>query len=228
MLCYWSSLVTSDVIKLSQRIYDVQMSGLRSGWLSSVRNHLLELDMFELWVNQELGCSREVFKSNVKKGLFKLQSKEAFDSFSLSNKAILFKQLIADNDPSKPSWYISALTDPVIIRNIAAIRMHNHRLSVEVGSWNQIEFSARYCTFCQCLEDEYHFVLQCPRYNVLRKKFIDNALIARPSMLHLIQLLNSESIYVLNRLGIFLKRSFKMPREIDNVLGYPSQDEQDQ
>ena len=217
MLCYWSSLVKSDKGKLSQKVYDLQLPGFTSKWLTCVRNDLIDLDMFDYWVDQDIDVSRDVFKKAVKKGLYHLQNREALEFFEGSNKALLFKQLVHDKEPSKMAWYLEHLTDPSIYRSIAAIRLRNHRLSVETGSWDGTDFNARLCTQCNILEDEFHFVLQCTRYNALRHKFIHSDHSTRPNMLKFIQLLNTEDICILNRLGIFLKRSFKLHRNINNV-----------
>ena len=52
------------------------------------------------------------------------------------------------------------------------LRVSSHRLSSESGRWskpNPTLLSERNCLFCNLLEDEYHFVLECNSYNTLRK-----------------------------------------------------------
>ena len=53
--------------------------------------------------------------------------------------------------------------------------MSSHRLKVETGRWQQpiaIAFNERKCTLCLKLEDEFHFLLECPLYKDLRKKYV--------------------------------------------------------
>ena len=50
--------------------------------------------------------------------------------------------------------------------------MSPHRLEIEMGRWarpERIEFDDRKCKLCKKLEDEFHFVLECPLYDDIRK-----------------------------------------------------------
>ena len=51
-------------------------------------------------------------------------------------------------------------------------------------------YDERKCRVCNILEDEFHFIFECPVYSDLRKLYIDKYYINRPSMLKLIELLN--------------------------------------
>ena len=51
------------------------------------------------------------------------------------------------------------------------LRLSSHRLEVETWRWarpNAIPFEERRCTSCHSLEDAFHFVLECSRYNYLQ------------------------------------------------------------
>ena len=57
--------------------------------------------------------------------------------------------------------------------------MSAHRLEVEAGIWhkpNTIPYNERKCQLCNTLEDEFHFLLECPLYYDLRKALIDTFL----------------------------------------------------
>ena len=59
------------------------------------------------------------------------------------------------------SKYLNAL-------HVSKLRMSSHRLEVKAGRWvkpNRIPLIERKGVFfCDVLEDEYHFVLECPAY----------------------------------------------------------------
>ena len=44
---------------------------------------------------------------------------------------------------------------------------------IEIGRYNQTTKDNRYCPFCGCnvIEDEVHFLFQCPTYSMIRNKF---------------------------------------------------------
>jgi len=53
--------------------------------------------------------------------------------------------------------------------------MSSHRLKVETGRWQKqtaIPFNERKCTLCLKLENELYFLLECPLYEYLRKKYV--------------------------------------------------------
>ena len=57
------------------------------------------------------------------------------------------------------------------------------------------------------IEDEYHFILQCPLYNDIRMKFILKYYHKRPSVLKLTQLLTSQNNKELSSLGHYLLKA---------------------
>ena len=60
-----------------------------------------------------------------------------------------------------------------------------------MGRWakpNKIQLDNRKCGSCDVLEDEFHFILQCSRYQDLREIYIKRYFWRRPNMLKLIEL----------------------------------------
>ena len=53
------------------------------------------------------------------------------------------------------------------------LRISNHELMIEIGRYNQTTKDNRHCLFCGCslIEDEAHFLFQCPTYSMIRNKF---------------------------------------------------------
>ena len=53
------------------------------------------------------------------------------------------------------------------------LRISNHELMIEIGRYNQTTKDNRHCPFCGCnvIEDEVHFLFQCPTYSMIRNKF---------------------------------------------------------
>jgi hypothetical protein len=59
---------------------------------------------------------------------------------------------------------------------LTRFRMGAHRLEVETGVWRGIEFENRLCQYCKIhgsehVEDEHHFLFDCPLYEDLRETF---------------------------------------------------------
>ena len=55
------------------------------------------------------------------------------------------------------------------------LRVTSHRLELDAGQWhkpNRTPVSERKCFYCNSLEDEFHFVLECSLYQELRQEYI--------------------------------------------------------
>ena len=88
---------------------------------------------------------------------------------------------------------------------------------VERGRWNRpsLDYTMRLCNECQEIEDEYHVVLKCKRFENFRKMYIPKKLINRPSMFEFIKLLDSKDTRVLRKLGLFF---YKVMSEYDATV----------
>jgi hypothetical protein len=78
---------------------------------------------------------------------------------------------------------------------ITRMRTSAHCLRIETGRYgnNKIDREYRLCQICENdeIEDEYHFMLKCERYRVIRKRYINEYFTLRPNMFKLIELLRS-------------------------------------
>ena len=76
------------------------------------------------------------------------------------------------------------------------LRMSSHRLTVDTGRWQKpsaIPFNERACILCLKLEDEFHFILECPFYKAVRKKYVKKYCWKNTNILKFIELITSET-----------------------------------
>jgi hypothetical protein len=66
-------------------------------------------------------------------------------------------------------------------------RTSNHRLPIEVGRWANVERHNRLCQLCRSgeIDDELHYVLECPNFARERKNIIPKYFFNRPNALKL-------------------------------------------
>ena len=52
-------------------------------------------------------------------------------------------------------------------------RIGNHKLRIKIGRYDQIPRVNRLCPICESnqIEDEYHFLIYCNKYSILRNNF---------------------------------------------------------
>ena len=149
-------------------MWDINQLPNKVNWASLLRDLLLSLGFYNVWLNQGLGNYNE-FMSVLKQRL-----KDNFVqnwSWRLDNSSrALFYRSIAS---FKIQPYLEYINICKFSQSFSKLRMSSHRLQIEAGRWarpNSIPLNERKCSFCQVIEDEFHFVLVCQLYSDLRKK----------------------------------------------------------
>ena len=95
--------------------------------------------------------------------------------------------------------------------------MSSHRLAIESGRWTKptrTPLGERLCYLCNTLEDECHFVLECPAYNEFRCKYIHKYYWKRPSMSKFTELMTTDNKPILQKLACFVQKSFALRNEL--------------
>ena len=110
------------------------------------------------------------------------------------------------------SDYLMSISNVKYRNIISKLRLSAHNLAIERGRHQNVERRLRKCIYCDVneIEDEFHFVIVCPKYTYLRNKYINKYYTNRPSMLKFVQLLNSTNVKTLNNLAIFCIKAFKV------------------
>ena len=97
---------------------------------------------------------------------------------------------------------------------ICKIRISAHSLIIQTGRYarNRTPRNERYCIYCNTndLEDEFHFILICPCYSVIRKKYIHKYFYQHPSMFKFIELLKSGNRKNIVNLAYFVKNALSI------------------
>lgn len=156
-----------------------------------------------IWENQNLGANKEffnIFKTRLLDSFWQSNNAE-IDSLSVHR---LYRHLsyVSNN-------YLFSLPNNYIRISLTRLRLGSHHLNVERGRWNKIDYADRKCNLCNDIEDEFHFVVCCPKYIDLRKKYLPKQLYLNPRMHKFILFLNSNDILQMKKLGIFLHHALK-------------------
>ena len=90
---------------------------------------------------------------------------------------------------------------------------NNSTLEVKVA-----KIKIRLCTFCNIgnVEDEYHFLLECPCYYELRILYLPKYFYHNPSKIKFVNLLCTKNKSLLKKICLFLERALKMREEIES------------
>jgi len=104
------------------------------------------------------------------------------------------------------------------------LRLSSHQLRVETGRYasNRTPHNERYCLICNSidLEDKYHFLLICNMYTYtdIRRQYINKYYYENPSVLKLIELVQSKDATILNNLCKYVYEAFEKRVNVVNVV----------
>lgn len=129
--------------------------------------------------------------------------------FEESSKCIFYKYIY---DTHGLQFYLRRAVNYVFKPLICKYRIHAHCLQIETGRFYNVNRNERYCTMCndRLIEDEYHFILICRKYEDIRKRYIKQYYWRNPSALKLVQLLSVQNVKELNNLGKYLFAAEKL------------------
>ena len=95
-------------------------------------------------------------------------------------------------------------TSPIsLCSHLCRLRTSAHSLRIQTGRFsnNRTPRNERVYLLCNMneVEDEFHFMFICPKYSILRRKYIDNYYFRSPSMYKLVELfIKQEKRIILN------------------------------
>ena len=98
---------------------------------------------------------------------------------------------------------------------LAKLRLSAHILAIETGSFCKptIPANERFCKACKDkVEDEHHFLIECPIYNSVRDKFFTlfNRKFNETAEVTINRLLNPSSSQDLNNICLYLKEFYPL------------------
>ena len=146
-------------------------------WASNVkeifaRNGLLETYLLKI-AEPELSFDKSIADILLEK-LVDQYNQTAFCSFENSNRLRVFKQL---KNKTGTESYLNEVHISKHRVALTKLRLSAHTLEIEVGRYNKTEPKDRLCCYCKTMgkrevEDETHFLINCPQYKELRETFL--------------------------------------------------------
>ena len=73
-----------------------------------------------------------------------------------------------------------------------------------------LHYVVRLCFQCNEIEDEYHILICCSKYDELRKKYLPKYLYNKPSMFKFVEFLNGQNEKMLRKLGLYVHHVLKI------------------
>ena len=209
LLCYWYKLI-NNVSKpsLSSHVYHIMynmhiMNIYTSPYLKFVKNTLIEVGMYGLWLSHDLSnISKNVFKSHIKNTLNDLYVQNWYSKLengSIYTNYRLFKKSFSQE------IYLKIMSHDCLI-TLARFRTTNNKLPVNALRFDGLDRNDRKCSKCNLQEvgDEFHYIFICEFYREKRKELLPRLMRKRPNTLTFYELMNSDNKKILLKLKILV------------------------
>jgi hypothetical protein len=140
-------------------------SPLTKTWCKYTRDLLLSLNFHEEWRTNKVDVD---WDDEVRKRLHE-REQISWRVVCLSKPKLRTYSIVKKELRSEP--YLE-LRNRRGLPEYAKVRGGNSRLRIEQGRYRKETLEERVCVFCEMnvIEDEYHFILECPLYNALREE----------------------------------------------------------
>jgi len=172
-----------------------------TNWVTYLRQHLFTNGFGFAWLQQSVG-NEKLFISNYVERM-KNQHIQTWSMHCNENSKLRsytqFKSIFGRE------MYINIIDISKFRTALAKFRCSSHNLMIEYGRYFNIPVEDRHCVYCEtCIEDEYHFLMQCPLYSDLRYKYIDNRFTDIMCTNNFIRLINCNDETQLKNLAMFI------------------------
>ena len=206
---YWLKILSLNEKSPVKKIYNIalQLNELEntrpaSFWVENIKNILYKYGFGYVWENQNYVDDIifiDQFKNTIIDCFWQTNNAEIND---LSHNR-LYRHLSTES-----SDYLEKLPNNFLRISITRLRLGSHYFMVERGRWKKLDYIDRICFDCNEVEDEFHVIMCCKKYNDLRKKYLPDFLYKRPSMYKLVSFLNSNDLKNIKSIGFFIYNVF--------------------
>ena len=204
--------------RIVYKCYEFQVSNIDVArykfWAKNVRFLLLSYGFGEVWEHQGVGNEAmflKIFKQrctdiDIQSWMEHVSQPGRLETYSTFKKELRMEP------------YLSLVEKPVFRLALCKFRVSAHCLKVETGRWNNIPRMERLCDLCtsKYIEDEFHFLLVCPKYSDLRAKYIPDYFHNPPVLFKFILLLSSEKVVTIRKLSRYIFHATKRRQELLN------------
>ena len=209
---YWLKIVSGAKPFYVNTVYHA--SKLRANldssynWASKVKKLLYENGYGDVWENQGV-YNPDAFMYVFRQRLIDIYKQNWNTRLTESPRARFYRVVINDL-----SFYeqLDKIHNKSHRNALARLITSSHRLRVETGRWERpvIPYESRICTMCHKLDDEFHFLFECPRYHDIRRQYLPTYFRVRPSMFKCIELLNTNNDKTVRSLAKYVFEAFRV------------------
>ena len=210
---YWLKLLRSPQGSLLQTCYKMQTdldAIYKRGWVTNLKKLVFSNGFGLVWITQGVG-DEELFMKSVVLRLSDIAKQTWNSEIDSSPKLSTYREFKSLLNPEK---YLYTVNNYFIRKQLTKFRISNHKLMVEEGRYRGIDFADRRCIYCDmnCIENECHFLLECPLYEEIRRKHLIFLNCDWHCQNHdkFVKIMSSQNKETLRNLALFVYKGFKL------------------
>ena len=213
---YWCNILATNNIIMTT-VYKDMLKDCELGldnWVSKVKKLLFDFGFGNIWQKTD-NININAFCNQFKQRLIDCFIQTWNNDIQLNQALTTYKYFKTEFVFEK---YLNLLPERLRVP-LSKLRLSAHCLRIETGRYGRarIDRNQRLCVLCNSdIEDEYHFVIKCPTYNDIRRKYISTAYIRNPSMYKFNELMSTDKKKVLAKLSKFISEALDLRKSLIN------------
>ena len=207
MIKYWIKILHQNNSSLVKRIFvmlkndcDANINYNGHNWAYQIKTILQQHGLEYIWNNQ---FDMEIPFYTIKQRIFDMYLQKWYSDINNSSRMQTYSLFKHNFELEK---YLKLNMEAKYKTAFARFRTSSHNLAIETGRYENIPRDQRTCKSCNmnAIENEYHFLLVCPKYRELRIKYFKQYFCHWPTIHKLENLLSATSNTIINNLAKYI------------------------
>jgi hypothetical protein len=216
MIKYWSKIANSEN-PLIKAIYIMMTNDAKNGctygslnYAYQVKTLLQKNGLMHIWISQRIDRYAVLQTTERIKDIYKQTWCAYINESNRLSLYCIYKHIL------EMDKYLIYNIETKYQLILTKFRLYANNLSIETGRYINIEREMRICTQCnmKVVEDQYHFLLVCPKYRDLRQRYFKHYFCVFPTKQKFIGLMASQNRNMLLNIGKYLLNAFKIRNPI--------------
>lgn len=213
---YWLRVTRLGNERLPNKAYKMLLiihnQGKRT-WATEIMHLLDNLGFGTVWENQGVE-NTELFLLEFKSRAQNEGKRIWYLDICTAEKTVHYRQFKFNFGRES---YLKLSINTKLRRAYARLRCSNHHLAIEVGRHRGIDREYRICDLCLSgIEDEFHFLLKCPKLDTFRQKFLPQSLqnYASNTLYDFHKIMASDNVRDIESVALFCFNVFKIKEKL--------------
>jgi len=166
LIKYWHRLVNLPEDSLLRDAYNTVLTD-NQDWINHVKDILCYHGFGHIWMKPE-AYNIDYIVNQLRLRLQDTYIQKWFNSIENNSKLSFLSK---SKECYEQETYLYDINNFEIRKAITQLRISSHKLNIETGRYYNVAPDQRFCPFCpKHIEDEFHFLMECSRYAILRNE----------------------------------------------------------